>query len=111
MGRIDGAIVRKADLQSRLREWFETLPRSVTIACDSQHDRDLLGDALGGEWPANLTGWFDQRPLVDTGIFDRAVVDYHSLDRPWHHSLYDAHAHRAGWMAWMDHKRREKLGE
>lgn len=49
LGRIDGAIVRKADLQSRLREWFATLPRSITIACDSQHDRDLLGDALDGE--------------------------------------------------------------
>ncbi|QOD82937.1 hypothetical protein [Chromobacterium haemolyticum] len=109
LGQIDGAVVRKADLRARLRDWFATLPRSVTIASDSQHDRDLLADALGGVWPANLAGWFDLRPLIDTGTFERAVANYHAPDRPWHHALFDAHAHRAGWMAWMDHRRREKL--
>jgi len=109
LGQIDGAVVRKVDLQTRLREWFATLPRNVTIASDSQHDRDLLANALDGAWPANLAGWFDLRPLIDTGTFDRAVAHYHTTDRPWHHALYDAHAHRAGWMAWIDQRRRNKL--
>lgn len=108
LGQIDGAIVHKVDVQGRLRDWFASLPRSVTIASDSQHDRDLLADVLDGEWPVNLTGWYDLRPLIDTGVFDRAVTHYHTPDRPWHHALHDAHAHRAGWMAWMDQRRREK---
>lgn len=109
LGRIDGAIVRKVDVQARLRDWFAKLPRSVTIASDSQHDRDLLAEAFDGQWPTNLTGWFDLRPLIDTGVFDRAVAQYHSNERPWHHALYDAQAHRAGWSAWMDQRRRSKL--
>lgn len=51
LSRIEEAIVLKVEVQARLRDWFATLPRSVTIACDSQHDRDLLADALDGEWP------------------------------------------------------------
>ncbi|MEO6918668.1 MAG: hypothetical protein ABI188_06340 [Collimonas sp.] len=82
LGQIAGAIVKKTELQVRLREWFATLPRSVTIACDSQTDRDLLADALDGKWPENLTGWFDLRPLIDTGTFNRAVARYHTPDRP-----------------------------
>ncbi|WP_174874894.1 3'-5' exoribonuclease [Vogesella oryzae] len=109
LGRIEEAIVRKVEVQARLRAWFATLPRSVTIACDSQHDRDLLANALEGEWPNNLSGWFDLRPLIDTGVFDRAVTQYHTKTHPWHHALHDAHAHRAGWLAWMDQRRRGKL--
>lgn len=109
LGQIEGALVRKADLQTRLRNWFATLPRSVTIACDSQHDRDLLADTLDGEWPKNLAGWYDLRPLIDTGVFDRAVAQYHTKERPWHHALYDAHAHRAGWQAWMAEKDKRRL--
>lgn len=102
LGRFNDAIVSKHALPDRLRDWFATLPRSITLACDSQHDRDLFADALDGQWPDNLQGWFDLRPLIDTGVFDHAVAKYHTPDRPWHHALYDAHAHRAGWMAWMD---------
>lgn len=102
LGKIDGAIISKAKLPDRLRDWFATLPRRIIIACDSQHDRDLLADTLDGVWPDNLAGWFDLRPLIDTGTFDRAVGRYHTPDRPWHHALYDAQAHRAGWLAWMD---------
>lgn len=109
LGRIDGTIVQKAEVQAKLRDWFVTLPRSVTVACDSQHDRDLLANTFDGKWPNNLAGWLDLRPLIDTGVFDQAVIKYHSETRPWHHALYDAQAHRAGWLAWMDLQRRKKL--
>jgi len=109
LGHLKEAIVRKADVQSRLRAWFSTLPRSVVIACDSHHDRDLLASALDSRWPPNLTGWFDLRPLIDTGVFDRAVASFHTETRPWHHALFDAQAHRAGWLAWMDQRRRNQL--
>ncbi|SFN90512.1 hypothetical protein SAMN05660284_02489 [Formivibrio citricus] len=108
LGRTEGATVIQSELACRLQGWFASLPRSITLACDSQHDRDLLADALDGELPVNLQGWFDLRPLIDTSVFHHAVMGYHTPDRPWHHALHDAHAHRAGWMAWMDaHKHRE----
>lgn len=109
LGLIDGASVRKAGVQNKLRDWFATLPRSVTIACDSRHDRDLLTNTFDGQWPNNLSGWFDLRPMIDTGVFNRAVEQYHTENRPWHHALYDAKAHRIGWLAWMDQCRRENI--
>lgn len=99
LGKSDDAKVTKAELQSRLRSWFATLPCGVTLACDSQHDRDLLADALDGEWPEILQGWFDFRSQIDVGVFNRAVAHYHTPDKPWHHALYDTQAHRAGWIA------------
>lgn len=111
IGCCDGAVVRKAEVRDRLHDWFTTLPRSVMIASDSQYDHDLLANALDGQWPNNLSGWFDLRPLIDTGIFNGAVERYHTETRPWHHALYDAQAHRAGWLAWMDQQRRRKLGK
>lgn len=110
LGQIKGAAVKRIDLAVQLRAWFTTLPRSVTIACDSQFDREVLDTIIGRPWPTNLAGWFDLRPLIDSTVFDQAVNAYHDqLDRPWHHALYDAHAHRAGWLAWMDKCRRDKL--
>lgn len=106
LGQIEDAIVSSTSVQARLRAWFTRLPRKVVIACDSAHDRNLLADVFEGNWPCNLAGWFDLRPLIDTGVFDRAVANYHTKARPWHHALYDAHAHRVGWLAWMDHRQR-----
>lgn len=112
LGQTDGAMVKKIDLPDRLRTWFATLPRKVTIACDSEFDRDVLGAVMGGQWPGNLAGWFDLRPLIDTTVFDQAVNTYHTqADRPWHHALHDAHAHRVGWQAWMDKRRRDNLSQ
>ncbi|OQS37145.1 hypothetical protein B0T40_09495 [Chromobacterium haemolyticum] len=108
LGQIHGAIVKRSELTERLRRWFVTLPRSVKIACDSQHDRELLADALAGEWPKNLTGWLDLRPMIDTTVFHQAVERYHTPDRPWHHALHDAHAHRAGWLAWIDDRKSKR---
>lgn len=97
LGRYPAALTRQADVGQRLRDWFATLPRRVTIACDSQHDRDLLVDAFDGDLPPNFAGWFDLRPCIDTGVFNRAVEEFHTKERPWHHALYDAQAHRAGY--------------
>lgn len=108
LGQTHGAMVKKIDLPDRLRSWFDTLPRKITIACDSSYDREVLGAVIGRPWPTNLVGWFDLRPLIDTTVFDQAVSSYHDQpDRPWHHALHDAHAHRAGWLAWMDKRRRD----
>lgn len=101
LGRIKSSVIRKSEVGDHIRAWFKTLPRSVTLACDSQHDRHLLANALSGAWPANLSGWYDLRPLIDTAVFHEAVERFHNPERPWHHALFDAQAHRAGWLAWM----------
>lgn len=103
LGQVAGATVRRADLPTRLRGWFATLPRSVTLACDSQCDLDVLASAFGRPFPANVEPvHYDLRPLIDTSVFHHAVEQYHARPgQPWHHALHDAHAHRAGWLAWM----------
>ncbi|WP_168190864.1 hypothetical protein [Aquitalea aquatilis] len=111
LGFIDEACMYRVDVQDRLRGWFSMLPRSVTIACDSQVDREVLIREFGGECPNNLSGWFDLRPLIDTGVYHQAVEQYHTEERPWHHAFYDAQAHRAGWLAWMDQRRQKKVKE
>jgi hypothetical protein len=84
-------------MRQRLAAWFAELPRSVTIGCDSFTDYELLLDALDGEKPANLAGWHDLRPLVDSTRFHAAVCRYH-----------DAVEHRMGWLAWMDSKKKNE---
>jgi hypothetical protein len=85
-----------------LREWFAVLPRRVFFSCDSYIDVKLVLELLG-ERPANLIeNWLDLRSLIDTSIYHNAVESYHSPEKPWHHALHDAAAHRVGWLAWMD---------
>ena len=102
LGRAGPAVTR-AQLAERLTGWFATLPRRVEIACDSADDWELLLDALDNHCPPNLVPKrFDLRNLIDASVFQHAVVRYHEQHGPWHHAGHDAHAHRAGWLAWID---------
>jgi hypothetical protein len=92
-------------LAVRLLEWFATLPRSVTIGCDSFTDWELLLDAMAGERPINISGRYDLRGHIDSSVFHHAVVRYHEHNGPWHHALHDARAHRHGWLAWQDDRK------
>ena len=97
-------------LARALREWFDTLPRQVYFACDSFIDVQLVLSLLG-ERPANLmTSWLDLRPLIDTSVYHNAVEAFHTPDRPWHHALHDAAAHRSAWLVWMDLNKAAPLG-
>lgn len=100
LGKLEHTGISRAELPAQLRSWFASMPSNVTLASDSAHDRDLLADVLDGEWPQNINGWFDLRTLADA-TFNEAVARYHTTDRPWHHAMHDAHAHRAGWLAWV----------
>lgn len=107
LGEDPAAKVKRDELRERLVTWFATLPRSVTIACDSFTDWELLLDALGEHRPVNLAGRYDLRSLIDSTAFHKAVCAYHAVPgQPWHHALHDAIAHRMGWMAWMAEKKR-----
>lgn len=95
--------VTRAELSDRLTAWFATLPRQVVIACDSRIDWELLLDALNDIRPPNVAKHLlDLRNLIDASTYHHAVVRYHERHGPWHHAGHDAHAHRAGWLAWMD---------
>ncbi|MCX9156489.1 DUF4325 domain-containing protein [Niveibacterium sp. 24ML] len=101
LGQQPAAICNRDELQTRLWAWFESLPGRVQIACDSQHDQDLLWDAFGEGLPENLDPKrFDLATLSNTAAFHAAVCDYHAKQGSWHHALHDAQAHRSGWLAW-----------
>lgn len=109
LGQFPGVACTRNELNRRVWEWFAILPSHVQLASDSTHDRDLLWDAFGEGLPENLDRKvFDLRPLIDTSIFNDAVCRFHEQsNQPRHHALYDAHAHRAGWIAWMDNPSRQ----
>src|SRR5471032_743218 len=50
-----GPAFDRLQLAAGLVGWFASLPRSVTIACDSFPDWELLRDAMEGVRPANLS--------------------------------------------------------
>lgn len=81
-------------LAARLKLWFATLPRSLTIACDSFADLALLLDALNNKYPPNLIRGHDLRGHIDLPMFHRAVVEYHERHGVWYHVWHDARAHR-----------------
>ena len=97
-----GPAIDRNQLQVELAAWFSTLPRSITVGCDSFTDWELLLDAMGGVHPPNLTGRYDLRGHIDSPLFHHAVVRYHERKGQWHHALHDARAHRHGWLAWKD---------
>ena len=109
LGRIVGVACTRAELTSRLRDWFEELPEPATLVFDYSSDRDLLVDAyLGDEFdaaPANvgnslLLGEVEGDPAYQAAL-DRAYV----AGWPRHHALSDARAMRAGYRAWEDASR------
>jgi hypothetical protein len=110
LGRFQDTTVGRAKLADDLRQWINTLPRSLTIACDSDWDWEILCETVGLPLPRNISGQFDLRPLIDNTVFHKAVCRYHDVaDQPWHHAWHDALAHRFGWLAWNDARRRAKL--
>jgi hypothetical protein len=102
LGSSAGPALDRHQMGVRLKEWFATLPHSVTVACDSYTDWELLLDALDGLRPTNLIGRCDLREHINLPVFHHAVVRYHQCRGPWHHALHDAQAHRQGWLAWQE---------
>jgi len=103
LGVNPNTIMPRVELAEELRIWFAGLPRCLTIGCDSYTDWELLVDVFDGGLPVNIKGRQDMRALIDTAVSIRRFVAYHSVPgQPWHHTLHDAHAHRVGWIAWMD---------
>ncbi|MCG9000260.1 hypothetical protein LH450_03675 [Laribacter hongkongensis] len=107
LGRVPEAITRKDQVRERLLAFFASLPRSVQIAVDSQYDCNLLYDSLDGKWPPNLDGWIDLNAINDLEAFRLGVARFRrKTGKPLHHALFDAEAHRAGWLSWNDRRAR-----
>lgn len=93
--------ISRCELTLNLRAWLSSLPE-FTIACDSNHDRDLFADALDYQPVDNLVGWINLNalPAEQAKVFQSELARYHSqADCPWHHALHDSRAHLAGWLA------------
>src|SRR5471032_45559 len=99
-----GPALDRQQLADRLMTWFATLNSSVTVACDSFTDWELLIDALGDVRPANLIGRNDLQDALRSPVFQHAAVQHHEHGGHWHHSLHDARAHRQGWLVWQEQK-------
>ncbi|MGG5543205.1 exonuclease domain-containing protein [Burkholderia vietnamiensis] len=103
---LNGPRAARVEACTELREWLTSVPRAVTVACDSETDWRFLLGLLGLERPRNLSNhYYDLRPLIDTPVYDRAVQAYYRGDDRMHHALADARAYRCGWLAWMDAKK------
>ncbi|NYH23816.1 hypothetical protein [Paraburkholderia bryophila] len=103
---LEGMSLPFLQARARLRDWFLNAPRAVQIACDSGTDFRFLLELLGSPLPANLAAtYFDLRPLIDTGVYDRTVSNCYQHDNRIHHALVDARAYRKGWLAWMDERK------
>ncbi|WP_018604849.1 3'-5' exoribonuclease [Uliginosibacterium gangwonense] len=101
LGSDSEARMSREELTTRLHTWLAALP-AFMIACDSNHDRDLLVDALDYQPVNNLVGWINLNSLApeEHAVFQHEAARYHDLpDHPWHHALHDARAHRVGWLA------------
>lgn len=107
LGESPQNVVPLHDLGCRLSNWFLDLPRSVRIAADSSIDLMLLRRSLGSDPPnLNLT-LYDLRPLIDTPTYHEAVERfYREKHRPRHHAMHDALAHRQGFLAWAEERKR-----
>jgi len=46
LGRFHDATVESARLPDDVRQWIDTLPRSLTIACDSDWDWEILSKSV-----------------------------------------------------------------
>lgn len=103
---LDGgeAVMSPQQLRERLRAWFAARPHSCQIAADAEIDMKFLKFILDKDWPANLDPkMLDLRGMLDSTVFDHAVMDYHlATNTEPHHALHDARANRRGWLAYCD---------
>lgn len=105
LGRIVGAACTRAELTARLRAWFDALPEPATLVFDYFSDWELLVDAfLGDDFGQPPTNIGDKLMLgseiVQSLTYQEALDKSFSREWPRHHSLADAKAMMAGYLAW-----------
>lgn len=90
----------EASIRERLTEWIESIPDEAVIVTDCP-DADFFTQLkrLLPRWPKNLHTWPLQFSVWSMGdeqqpILQKLMNDYHTVERPAHHALHDAHALR-----------------
>lgn len=90
----------RAAIRERLTEWIEIIPDEAVIVTDCP-DADFFTQLkrLIPQWPKNLHTWPLQFSAWSMGdeqqpVLQKMMDDYHTVDRPVHHALHDAHALR-----------------
>ncbi len=101
LGKDVAATCTRDELSRRLAAWLTSLDGTIVLACDSQHDIDLLLDAVDGNLPPNVKA----RPLQlanhrSDPLFNEAEYRFYAQEGVQrHHALHDAQALRAAWLA------------
>lgn len=106
-----------AIVRERLTAWIEAIPGECRIVTDCP-DVDFFGQLkrLLPQWPKNLHTWpmqfsvwsmgDEQQPMLQN-IMDR----YHTIERPRHHALHDAHSLRLCMMYALENGWRPNHGD
>jgi len=100
LGKDPAAACTRDELCRRLVSWLSSLEGTILLACDSQHDIDLLLDAVDGNLPPNVKA----RPLRLANhrtdpLFNEAECRFYAQEGIHrHHALHDAQALRAAWL-------------
>lgn len=94
LGKDPAAACTRDELCRRLIAWLSSLEGTILLACDSQHDIDLLLDAVDGNLPPNVKA----RPLQlanhrSAPLFNEAEYRFYAQEGVHrHHALHDAQA-------------------
>lgn len=93
-------VQNEASIRNHLTAWIEDIPDEAVIVTDCP-DADFFVQLkrLLPQWPKNLHPWPMQFSVWAMGdeqqpVLQNIVDDYHTLDRPQHHALHDAHSLR-----------------
>lgn len=90
---------KKAELEQDLARALARLPGNLSIAFDSDRDRQLMMGIFENSPPPKVSGYVDLRPMQSLTQFSRVEAGFFNPERPQHHALFDAQANRAAWRA------------
>lgn len=90
---------KKNGLEQSLAEALECLPGPLTIAYDSDRDRQLFAEIFSTRRGPVIVGYVDLRPLQSTAEYAQAEAAFFTPEMPRHHALFDAKANRKAWLA------------
>jgi hypothetical protein len=99
LGMYPGQKFKKLELERRLAKALAALAAPLSIAYDSDRDRQLMMGLFESNRAPEIAEFVDLRQLQCLGAYTRAEAAFFSPAQPQHHALFDAKANRAGWEA------------
>jgi hypothetical protein len=99
LGRFAHRRFKKAELEQNLALALANLPAPLSIAFDSDRDRQLMVGIFETCAVPRVSQYVDLRPMQSLVEYRRAEAAFFSAEQPQHHALFDAMANRAAWLA------------